>query len=78
MCCDQRVVAVVLVEAVPSRVRVEARSTGSRGQRRAEGPATVSYSSNRLCNDWQATGQEGEDGSIRLGWSGHRARTEAL
>lgn len=37
MCCDQRVVAVVLVEAVPSRVRVEARSTWSRGQRKGGG-----------------------------------------
>lgn len=44
MCCDQRVVVVVPVEGLPSRVRVGARSSRwSRGQRRVgglEGPAT--------------------------------------
>lgn len=69
ICCDQRVVVVVLVEALPSRVRVEARSTWSRGQRRVEGPATVSYRGDGLCNDGQAAGQEGDNGSIRLDWA---------
>lgn len=83
MCCDQRVVAVVLVEAVPSRVRVEARSTWSRGQRRAEGPATVSYSSHRLCNDWQAaSGTRGRGwlDSLGLVWSqgSHRGSMNTL
>lgn len=37
MCCDQRFEVVVLSEALPSRVRVGARSTWSRGQRKVRG-----------------------------------------
>lgn len=81
MCCDQRVV--VLVEALPSRVRVEARSTWSRGQRAEEGGGASD--SELLLQRRRAvqrragtTGRQPDKRAIkaRFAWIGHGALTE--
>lgn len=63
----------------PSRVRVEARSTWSRGQRRVRGASDSKLATGRAMTGRTAR-QEGGNGSVGLGWSqgSHRGSMNTL